>query len=357
MVKQTFSNNKKILQQQVSRLNNEIEELRLEREESKKNVLHFMQEADAAKQELRKAQELLDEMTSSCPGLQSPPPEKEHEEMGACQQQKPKLSILLSKISLFSDAQIAELFQLLEDPHQVTNLKLSLSKLQTELNEQKSENALLRDELDQITQEYQATRGALQIENERAEIIEKRWKESENHLEQAEYTVQVLNKDLDYYRQQEWALTTPDNSLSEKLSALEMQQAENEEQIVLLQSCLDEQERITKSWKEKYNELSVLHSSMENKQIEIDAAKMKENHLKTVIKSLRDEIRKLHKVEDDIINIEYLRNVIIKFLEKRNTRAQLVPILSTLLQCSNDDQARLRKLIRTNNNSNSRIRA
>lgn len=61
---------------------------------------------------------------------------------------------------------------------------------------------------------------------------------------------------------------------------------------------------------------------MENKQIEIDAAKMKENHLKTVIKSLRDEIRKLHKVEDDIINIEYLRNVIIKFLEKRNTRVR-----------------------------------
>lgn len=61
---------------------------------------------------------------------------------------------------------------------------------------------------------------------------------------------------------------------------------------------------------------------MENKQIEIEAAKIKENHLKTVIKSLRDEIRKLHKVEEDIINIEYLRNVIIKFLEKRNTRVR-----------------------------------
>lgn len=254
MVKQTFSNNKKILQEQVSRLNNEIEELRLEREESKKNVLHFMQEADAAKQELRKAQELLDEMTSTCPGLQSPPPEEEHEEIEA--QQKPKLSMLLSKISLFSDSKITELFQLLEDPHQVTNLKLNLNGVQTELNEQKSENALLRDELEQLTQEYQATRGALQIENERAEIIEKRWKESESHLEQAEYTVQALNRDLDYFRQQEWAMATPDNSLSDKLSALEMQQVENAEQIVILQSCLDEQERISNSWQEKYNDLS-----------------------------------------------------------------------------------------------------
>lgn len=61
---------------------------------------------------------------------------------------------------------------------------------------------------------------------------------------------------------------------------------------------------------------------MENKQIEIDAAKMREHHLRTVNKTLRDEIRKLNKVEDDIINIEYLRNVIIKFLEKRNTRVK-----------------------------------
>lgn len=67
---------------------------------------------------------------------------------------------------------------------------------------------------------------------------------------------------------------------------------------------------------------SPVKSRMENKQIEIDAAKMRENHLKTIIKTLRDEIRKLHKVEDDIINIEYLRNVIIKFLEKRNTRVR-----------------------------------
>jgi hypothetical protein len=61
---------------------------------------------------------------------------------------------------------------------------------------------------------------------------------------------------------------------------------------------------------------------MENKQVEIDAAKMRENHLRTVNKTLRDEIRKLNKVEEDIVNIEYLRNVIIKFLEKRNTRVR-----------------------------------
>lgn len=85
---------------------------------------------------------------------------------------------------------------------------------------------------------------------------------------------------------------------------------------------------------------------MENKQSELDVIKVREQHLRTVNKTLREEIRKVNKVQEEIINIEYLRNVIIKFLERRNTRAQLVPILSTLLQCSHDEQVRLSKLIK-----------
>lgn len=86
---------------------------------------------------------------------------------------------------------------------------------------------------------------------------------------------------------------------------------------------------------------------MESKQFEMEAAtKIREQHLRTANKTLREEIRRINKVEEEIINIEYLRNVIIKFLERRNTRAQLVPILSTLLQCSHDEQTRLSKLIK-----------
>jgi nicotinate-nucleotide pyrophosphorylase len=63
---------------------------------------------------------------------------------------------------------------------------------------------------------------------------------------------------------------------------------------------------------------------LENKRTELDgAAKIKENHLRTINKTLRDEIRKINKVQEEIINIEYLRNVIIKFLEKRNTRVSV----------------------------------
>lgn len=62
---------------------------------------------------------------------------------------------------------------------------------------------------------------------------------------------------------------------------------------------------------------------MENKQTELDASKMRENHLRTINKTLRDEVRKVNKVQEETVNIEYLRNVMIKFLEKRNTRVSL----------------------------------
>ncbi|KAI9252178.1 hypothetical protein EDC94DRAFT_636761 [Helicostylum pulchrum] len=266
MVKQQqLSNNKKVLQDQVVRLNNEIEELQLEREESKKNVLHFMQEADGTRQELIKAHALLDELSSY--------------------------------------------------------------------------------ELDQIKQEYQATRAALKVENERAEIIEKRWKESESNLEQTESTIQSLNKELDLFRQQEWK-TTSDNTLSDILCTLENKHREVVEQLGTIQINLEEKEKEALVWQEKYQVLHVAHTQMENKQTDLDASKMRENHLRTINKTLRDEVRKANKVQEETVNIEYLRNVMIKFLEKRSTRAQLVPILSTLLQCSNDEKSRLSKLIR-----------
>ncbi|GAA5816201.1 hypothetical protein MFLAVUS_009727 [Mucor flavus] len=329
MVKQQLSNNKKVLQDQVVRLNNEIEELQLEREESKKNVLHFMQEADGTRQELIKAHALLDELSSCQMGYHSPPLEQDV--------QKPKISGLLSKLSDLDETKLLRLFLLLEEPDLKDQLDETIQSLLTQTNE----NLLLKDELDQIKQEYQATRAALKVENERAEIIEKRWKESESSLEQTESTIQSLNKELDQFRQQEWKATS-DNNLSDILCTLENKHRQVVEQLGTIHTSLEEKEKEVLAWQEKYQVLHVAHTQMENKQTELDASKMRENHLRTINKTLRDEVRKVNKVQEETVNIEYLRNVMIKFLEKRNTRAQLVPILSTLLQCSSDEKLRLR---------------
>lgn len=45
--------------------------------------------------------------------------------------------------------------------------------------------------------------------------------------------------------------------------------------------------------------------------------------------------------EDEEINLEYLRNVIIKFLESKSTRAQLVPVLTMMLKFTPDEVKRL----------------
>lgn len=235
MVKPQISNNKKVLQEQVGRLNNEIEELRLEREESKKNVLHFMQEADASRQELKKAQDLIDELTCPCP---SPPPELE----------RPKLSLLLSKLSVLDESKIKRLFELLEGP----SLDLTLEQLK----EQTQLNVSITEELDQLKVEYQVTKSTLKVENERAEIIEKRWKESESSLEQAETTIQALNQDLDYFRQQEWNHNQkPDNSLSDILCTLENKHREVGEQLILANASLEEKTVAMAAWQEKHGAL------------------------------------------------------------------------------------------------------
>lgn len=244
--KLNLSNNKKVLQNQIVKLSNELEELQLEREESKKNVLHFMQEADSARQELKRIQELLDELTTQH-HLASPPPEKSDSTSTKREGSNNKISILLSRLSLLDQDQINKLFDLLEQP----SLPDQLTKAQQDLKKTKSEYAILEEELDQIKQEYQATRGALTIENERAEIIEKRWKESESCLEQAESTIQALNKDLDYFRQQEWN-KTPDNSLSDILCTLENKHREVGEQLILANSNLNEKMFEVDQWQEKH---------------------------------------------------------------------------------------------------------
>ncbi|CEG75261.1 hypothetical protein RMATCC62417_10334 [Rhizopus microsporus] len=63
---------------------------------------------------------------------------------------------------------------------------------------------------------------------------------------------------------------------------------------------------------------------------------------------LRNEIRRMTKAQDDALNLEYLRNVIIKFLELKTTRSQLIPVLSSLLQCTHEDQTKLHQIVQNN---------
>ncbi|KAI8884322.1 hypothetical protein K501DRAFT_140098, partial [Backusella circina FSU 941] len=327
------NNNKKNLQDQIAKLNNEIEELRLEREESKKNVLHFMQEADTARHELSETKQWIKELKRCT----TTPPLSSTSSTSSDTEEEDTISLLL-----------------LHDPKSPFDMtkKSDETEMQSKLNQYQLENAELADELDQLRHEYQATRQALHIENERAETIENRWKESENNLEQAEITIAQLNHDLERYRQLDWSMRLANKEESDAINRNEVEswkkrcqdavdQAESTGKMLLERECE------VGEWKERYDALyheRVSFGFCFDQKCEIDKAKIKENHLRTVNRSLRDELRKVTKAQENAINIAYLRNVMINFLEKKKQRAQLIPVLSTLLQCEEEDRARLCQL-------------
>lgn len=256
----TISNNKKALQEQVGRLTNEIEELRLEREESKKNVLHFMQEADSTRQELKKAQEIIEEFTTTdhyLQGYSSPPPESIESEDDEDIKEPSKVSILLSKLSLMDQDKISNLFQLVETGNNVIQ---DLHDAKQSLSQLKSAHVSLKEELDQLQEEYHATRGALQIENERAEVIEKRWKESESSLEHAESTIQSLNRELSNFRQQQECSNkiseATDIKLSQDLCRSKQDLAITVQNYHDCKVKLEETEQTLKHWQKKYDEIN-----------------------------------------------------------------------------------------------------
>ena len=64
---------------------------------------------------------------------------------------------------------------------------------------------------------------------------------------------------------------------------------------------------------------------------------------------LKDEIRRIERNMDraeSISNLEYLKNVIIKFLTLKSSpeRSQLIPVLVTMLKLSPDEQAKLARI-------------
>ncbi|OMH78387.1 hypothetical protein AX774_g8205 [Zancudomyces culisetae] len=49
--------------------------------------------------------------------------------------------------------------------------------------------------------------------------------------------------------------------------------------------------------------------------------------------------------QNDVVNIDYLRNVLFKFFKDRDRRSQLIPVLSTLLNCSAEEIKKLQNMI------------
>ncbi|KAI9491025.1 hypothetical protein BDB00DRAFT_834891 [Zychaea mexicana] len=418
---------KQKLQDQVQRLNNELEELRLEREESKKNVLHFMQEADLARQELQKAYTMIAQLSQQATAAALPVSMEATEEAAKVG----KTGGLVASSSEDDELIAMKTTQLLVMLQQVDNPKGVLDQFWDQINsgnnakddgaeqqkqkEEKEEEERRREleqqqqklkedqerrrqEVEQQQQQQQeekiqslaaqlkeahdriygleadkqklmeeltiaktdqdTARQARDIEHERAETLEKRWQTSESDLEQAETRIQMLERDLESLRQKEWVSKAPASHLVEKteleakckeLEQVQAQLSTMEKDRVGLQDRLEHQSGQLKDYREKQcalEEKLSAYKQLENQQQALEQAKIRENHLKTINKTLRDEMRKVSQRNNMEINNEYLKNVIIKFLEKKQTRAQLIPVLSTLLQCSREEQSRLNKLVR-----------
>ncbi|KAI9311939.1 hypothetical protein BX666DRAFT_1991070 [Dichotomocladium elegans] len=333
------------LRDQVQRLHNELEELRLEREASKNNVLHFMQEADHARKELQWAQatiaQLSQQLYGPSGGLVSPTTDK--------------TARLIARLHTIAenDPLLDQLFALLEDDNNALQKKQEhahspepgAEEEDSARLEAEKQVAVLKDALEQV----RAERDGLASERE---LLERRWQASEGDLEQAELTIQRLQSELETLRQQHWSAKAPiqkvewEKKVHETEAKCRTLQEKNDAVLAQLAHVSDD----LAVWRTKHDvllEKVVRYKQLEDQQRAIDQGKIRENHLKTVNKALRDELRKASSRENIQVNIEYLRNVIIKFLEKKQTRAQLIPVLATLLQCSQDEQQRLNKLVRS----------
>ncbi|KAI9271477.1 hypothetical protein BDA99DRAFT_533966 [Phascolomyces articulosus] len=402
---------KQKLQDQVQRLNNELEELQLEREESKKNVLHFMQEADQARQDLAKAQALIAQLSQQAASVAalpiSPPLPLTTTENGtgglvtAHDEITNKVSRLLVKLQQLNDpAVLDQLWDQLDNDHQqqqkdkqqkeeqerkellqqqkvkqelewqqylsrqqeqetkIESLMIQLDEAHQRIDALDLDKYKLIEELSIAKNDQETTRQARDIEHERAETLEKRWQGSENELEQAETKIQSLERELESMRQKQWVSKAPSSQFVEKsefdakckeLDGLGSKFSAIQEQYNNEQDRLEQQSNELKDCRKKHADLEeklIKYKTLENQQHALEQAKIRENHLKTINKTLRDEIRKVSSRNNMEINMEYLKNVIIKFLEKKQTRAQLIPVIATLLQCSREEQLRLNKLVR-----------
>ncbi|ORE06900.1 hypothetical protein BCV72DRAFT_274142 [Rhizopus microsporus var. microsporus] len=258
MARKQLNTKKRNVQEQIRKLKNEIEELKLEREENKKSVLHFMQEADSAQKELKKAQETIKQLI-------------EDKNEGAC--------------------------------HDSVQCMAEKAKLAQEIDQAKHKCNTVRSELECQRRTFEQL--CLSVEQEKI----------------------VMQNEVSSLREKYISAT-------ESISCLELK--------------LGKAYQESKQWQEKYDDLYMIHVNIENQKKELEYIKAREIQLKAMNKMLRNEIRRMTKAQDDALNLEYLRNVIIKFLELKTTRSQLIPVLSSLLQCTHEDQTKLHQIVQNN---------
>ncbi|KAG0170088.1 hypothetical protein DFQ28_002509 [Apophysomyces sp. BC1034] len=306
-------NKKQKLQEQIARLQNEIEELQLEREESKKNVLHFMEEAESARQALQKTQHVLDELTHI---------------QGQNDERRVIIAGLAVKLCALPPDHVDRLLSDQKD-EQVDRLTTQLNEAVDQAASLQVERDNLCKELDQQRQEHEATRRALQVEQDRAEVLEKRWEDSESGLEQAESRVQSLEREVERWREKSYGVSSPTtttlaaavvNDDSAKLQELEDRYRSR---FADLEIKLNAGEKDRAALQEKHDQLEAElteYQTFHDQQKELEQARIRENHINGINKTLREELRKSQQNQDDVINMQYLKNVILKFLERKQTR-------------------------------------
>ena len=285
---------KQKLQDQIQRLNNELEELRLEREESKKNVLHFMQEADQARQDLEQAQSVISQLS------QQQQSSERQKEGGLVASQDDaltkKTTQILIKLQKLNDPTIInEVWDQLDDKQQqkkneeklmlqkqkekeelvrqqqlsgqqqqIGSLTEQLHEAHKKIDQLQTDKQGLLDELSMVKNEQETTSQARDIEYERAETLEKRWQASENQLEETETRIQSLERELESMRQKEWVNKAPSSQLVEKteldakckeLEELGSKFSVVQEQYVNLKNQLEQQSDELEDSREKYIKL------------------------------------------------------------------------------------------------------
>lgn len=187
------------LQEDIARLGNENEELKLEREESKKNVVHFMQEADAARQELRKAQALIAELTGST----------------ACKSEDEAPAGLVTALSVSSGCDAStntderDPLQILEErwresESQLEHAEARIKALDRELHQLRQQNwenktPVIKAELETKSRELEKAladqareRASYETQLEQAASCTREWHEKHDRLQEATVTASYL---------------------------------------------------------------------------------------------------------------------------------------------------------------------
>lgn len=210
--------------------------------------------------------------------------------------------------------------------NQKRNLQEQIRKLKSEIEELKIE----RDESKKSAMFYKQEADMAQCELKNAQEMLKKdntWSEPPPLVQMEQCQAGLENKTFE--------------DLALQNQALEESRRE-------LGTRLDQSNRYVRQWQEKYDDLYALHMGYEIQIKEIEQAKAREIQLRALNKILRTEISKIKQAQDEALNLEYLKNVVIKFLEMKTTRPQLVPILSALLHCTHEDKTKLHQIVQNN---------